>query len=126
VFHDATTQKKGFGRLRVTSLVKRDQDAGGTHDKDWFNSRLLNLPGEKQRYGAIVVLIIGIRVDEFVQARTDRQHRGPLEDRYQKQSDDLCTAGSDRNLLGGRLLGFPVTIHEMPQRLVGTPTRTGV
>jgi hypothetical protein len=95
VFHDATTQKKRSARLRVVSLVKRDQDAGGAHEDDGFNGRLLDLPGEKQRYGTVVVLIIGIMMDELMQARADRQYRRPLEHRDQKQRHNPGTGGGD-------------------------------
>jgi hypothetical protein len=95
VFHDATKQKKASARLRVVSRVKGDQDVGGAHEDDGFNGRLLGLPGEKQRDGTVVVLIIGITMDELVQGRADRQHRGPLEHRCQKQRNNPGTGGGD-------------------------------
>ena len=95
VFHDATTQKKGSARLRAVSRVKGNQDVGGAHEDDGFNGRLVDLAGEKQRCGTVVVLIIGIMMDELVQAGADCQHRGPLEHRYQKQRNNSGTGGGD-------------------------------
>ena len=73
---------------------------------------LLDLSGEKQRHRAVVMLIIGIVMDELVHAGTDREHCSPLEHRSQEQCNDCRARGGIGNLSGHRLSGFPFSNHE--------------
>jgi hypothetical protein len=77
---------------------------------------LLDLSGEKQGDCAVVVLIIGIMMDEFVQAWADDQDRSPLEHGSQKQRDHLRTDGGGI-LSNARLFGFSFSVHETLERL---------
>jgi hypothetical protein len=73
---------------------------------------LLDLTGQKQCYRAVVVLIIGIMMDEFMQIWKDYQNGGPLHHRNQKQRHDLPNSGSAKTLSGAGPLGFSFSIHE--------------
>jgi hypothetical protein len=66
-----------------------------------------------------VMFIVGVMMDEFVQARTDRQYRGPLEHGCQKYGSNGCLRGDSGRLPSKGLLGSPVLVHEAPDlRLV--------
>src|SRR5712691_1363689 len=112
VFQNATTQKKRSARLRVVTLVERHRDCGRFGDDDRVYYRLLDLSGEKQRYRAVVVLIIGVVMDEFMHAWTDREHCSPLKHRSQEQSNNCGARGGIGDLSGYRLSGFPFSNHE--------------
>jgi hypothetical protein len=114
MFQHATTQKKRSARSRVVTLVERHRDHGRIGDDDWVDGRLLDLAGQKQCYRAAVVLIIGIMMDEFMQAWTDYQDRSPLEHRNQKQRDNLRSGACGGILSDARLLGFSFSVHETP------------
>jgi hypothetical protein len=45
---------------------------------------LFYLPSEKQRHCAVMMLVVSVMMDEFVQARTGRENCGPLEHRSQE------------------------------------------
>jgi len=96
--------------LCLVALVETHRDQGRFGDDDWVDGWLLDLTGQKQCYRAVVVLIIGIMMDEFMQAWTDYQDRSPLEHRRQNQRDGEC-AGIPS---GAGLLGFSLSVHEAP------------
>jgi len=73
---------------------------------------LLDLTDQKQCYRAVVVLIIGVMMDEFMQAWTDYQDRSPLEHRNQKQSDNLRRGVRGGILSAARLFCFSLSVHE--------------
>jgi hypothetical protein len=98
-------------------LFERDPEQGGFGENDGFKGRLLDLAGEKQGYRAVVVLIIGVVMDEFVQAWTDDQDRSPLEQRSQKQGDNLPTDGGGGILMSARRFGIWFSVHERLERL---------
>jgi hypothetical protein len=75
---------------------------------------LLDLAGQKECYRAVMVLIICIMMDEFMQAWTDYQDRSPLEHRDQNQGDNLRTGASGGILSDANLLGFSFSVHETP------------
>ena len=106
-------RKKRSARLRVRALLERNLNRHRLCDYDWVYGRLLDLAGQKQCYRAVVVLIIGVMMDEFMQAWTDYQDRSPLEHRNQKQSDNL-RRGVRGEFLGSRLLGFSLSVHWTP------------
>ena len=112
MFQRATTQKKRSARLRVAAPVERHRDHDRFGDHDAADRRLLNLAGQKQGYRAIVVLIIGILMDEFMQTRTDGQNRCPLEQHQQKQRDNLRTDAGGRILVEARRWGFSLSVQE--------------
>ena len=70
-------------------------------ENDGINDRLLDLAGEEQCYRTVVVLIIGVMMDE-------------LEDRSQKQRDNLRPDGGGGTLSSARLFGFWFLVHETP------------
>ena len=112
VFQNATIQEKRSVRLRLAALFEAHLYQGRFGDDDWIYARLLDLTGQKQCYRAVVVLIIGIMMDEFMQAWTDYQDRGPLEHRNQKQGNDLRNGACGEILSDARLLVFWFSIHE--------------
>ena len=114
VFQNATIQEKRSVRLRFTALFEAHLYKGRSGDDDWIYARLLDLTGQKQRYRAVVVLIIGIMMDEFMQAWTNYQDRGPLEHRNQSQGNDLPNNACGEILSDARLLVFWSSIHETP------------
>jgi len=85
VFQHATTQKKRSEGSALISLIEWNRDEGRFCDDNWVDGRLLELAGQEHCYGAVVVLVICIMMDELVQARTDRQYRSPLKHCGQKQ-----------------------------------------
>lgn len=112
VFQNATIQEKRSVRLRLAALFEAHLYEGRLGDDDWIYARLLDLTGQKQCYRAVVVLIIGIMMDEFMQAWTDYQDRSPLEHRNQKQGNDLRNGACGEILSDARLLVFWFSIHE--------------
>ena len=112
MFQRATTQKKRSARSRIATLVERHRNRDRFGNHDWVDRRLLNLAGQKQGYRAIVVLIIGILMDEFMQTWTDDQNRCPLEQRKQKQRDNLRSGAGGRILSEARRLGFSLSVHD--------------
>ena len=112
VFQNATIQEKRSVRLRLAALFEAHLYQGRFGDDDWIYARLLDLTGQKQCYRAVVVLIIGIMMDEFMQAWTDYQDRSPLEHRNQKQGNDLRNGACGEILSDARLLVFWFSIHE--------------
>jgi hypothetical protein len=112
MFQWATTQKKRSARSPFAALVERYRDHDRYGDHDWVDRRLLNLAGQKQGYRAIVVLIIGILVDEFMQTWTDDQNSCPLEQRKQKQRDNLRGSAGSRILSEAWRTGFFLSVHE--------------
>jgi hypothetical protein len=94
VLQKATTQKKRSTRRRVEILAENRFDKGWLPDDDGFNNNLLNLPREKLSDGAVMMLVIGVMMDEFVNARTNGEHGGPLEHRCKKESDNSDAPGS--------------------------------
>jgi hypothetical protein len=106
MFQRATTQKKRSARSRIAALVERHRDHGRFGDHDWVDRRLRNLAGQKQGYRAVVVLIIGILMDEFMQTWTDDEKRSPLEQRKQKQRDNLRSGAGGRILSEGQAVGL--------------------
>ncbi len=117
MLQQATTQKKRSARSWIVTLVERHREQGWLGENDRVKGRLLDLAGEKQGYRAVVVLIIGIMMNEFMQAWTDDQNRSPLEHRSQKQRDNLPTDGGGGILSSARLFGFWFAVHETLQRL---------
>ena len=117
MFQRATTQKKRSARLWIVTLFERYREQGRFGKNDGFKGRLLDLAAEKQGDRAVVVLIIGIMMDEFVQAWADDQDRSPLEHGSQKQRDHLRTDGGGGILSGARLFGFWFAVHERLERL---------
>ncbi|MGA8660208.1 MAG: hypothetical protein WB586_29160 [Chthoniobacterales bacterium] len=103
-------------RLCLVALVERHRDQGRFGDDDSVNGRLLDLAGQKQCYRAVVVLIVGIMMDEFMQGGTDYQDRSPLEHRSQKHRDNLRTDACGGILSAARLFGSSLSVHETPQR----------
>ena len=97
--------------MRVRALLERYLDRHRPRDYDWVYGRLLDLTDQKQCYRAVVVLIIGVMMDEFMQAWTDYQDRSPLEHRNQKQSDNLRRGVRGGILSATRLLGFSLSVH---------------
>ena len=95
MFQNATTQKKRSEGLGFVPPVERRLDDNRARNDDWVDGRLLDLARQKQCYGAVVVLIICIMMDELVQAWTGSQDRSPLEHRRQKQRDGLVSGGSN-------------------------------
>jgi hypothetical protein len=114
MFQDATTQKKRFARWCVITLVQRYRDRGRFGDHDWIDARLLDLAGQKHCYHAVVVLIIGIMMYQFMQTWTDYQSRSPLEHRNQKQRDDPRSGGCAEIPSGVGVFGFSFSVHETP------------
>ena len=112
MFQRATTQKKRSARSRIAALVESHRDHDRLGDHDWVDRRLLSLAGQKEGHRAIVVLIIGILVDEFMQTWTDDQNRCPLEERKQKQRDHLRSGAGGRILSEARQLGFSLSVHD--------------
>ena len=96
VFQNATIQEKRSVRLRFAALFEAHLYQGRFGDDDWIYARLLDLTGQKQCYRAVVVLIIGIMMDEFMQAWTDYKNGSPLDCRNQKQRHDLRGAEAPR------------------------------
>jgi len=89
MLQQATIQKKRSIRSRIATLVERHIDQSRLGENDGVNDRLLDLAGEEQCYRTVMVLIIGIMMDEFMQSWTDDQDRSPLEHRSQKQ-ETIC------------------------------------
>jgi hypothetical protein len=112
VFQQATTQKKRSVRSWIITLVKWHREQSRFAENDEFKGRLLDLAGEKQGDRAVVVLIIGIMMDEFVQAWTDCQNGSPLEHRNQKQRDDLRSCACAEIIPSARLFCFSLSVHE--------------
>ena len=104
-------------------MFERYWEQGRFGKNDGFKGRLLDLAAEKQGDRAVVVLIIGIMMDEFVQAWADDQDRSPLEHGSQKQRDHLRTDEGGGILSGARLFGFWFAVHERLQRLASREER---
>jgi hypothetical protein len=85
MFQQATTQKKRSTGSALASQIERNRDQGRFCDDDWVDGRLLELAGQQHCYGAVVVLVVCIMMDELMQTRTDGQDRGPLKHGGQKQ-----------------------------------------
>jgi hypothetical protein len=96
MLQQATTQKKRSARSRIATLVERHRDQSRLGEIDWINDRLLDSAGQEQCYRTVVVLIIGIVMNEFVEGWTDDQDRNPLEHGSQKQRDNLRSQGGGR------------------------------
>jgi hypothetical protein len=112
MFQRATIQEKRSARSPIAALVERHRDHDRFDNHDGVDRRLLNLAGQKQGYRAIVVLIIGILMNEFMQTWTDDQNRCPLEQREQKQRDNLRSDAGGRIFSEARRLGFSLSVHE--------------
>ena len=112
VFQHATTQKKRSARSRFVTLAQRHRDHGWIGDDNGVDGRLFDLSGQKQCYRAVVVLIIGIMMNEFMQARADCQNGSPLEHRNQKQRDDLRSCACAEIIPSARLFCFSLSVHE--------------
>jgi hypothetical protein len=84
VFQNPTTQKEGAGSQRIADQVERQFYRNRLTENDWINESLLNLPGQKQGDRAIVMLIVGVVMDQFMDAGANREDRGPLEHRCQE------------------------------------------
>jgi hypothetical protein len=123
MFERATTQKKRSARLWIVTLFERDREQGRSGKNDGFKGRLLDLAAEKQGDRAVVVLIIGIMMNEFVQAWADDQDCSPLEHGSQKQRDHLRTDEGGGILSGARLFGFWFAVHERLERLASREER---
>jgi hypothetical protein len=119
MFQQATAQKKRSAGSWIVTSVEWHREQGRFGDNDGFKGRLLDLAGEKQSDCAVVVLIIGIMMDEFVQAWTDDQARSPLEHSCQKQRGNLRADGDGGILSSARLFGFWFSVHERLERLAG-------
>ena len=116
MLQQATIQKKRSIRSRIATLVERHIDQSRLGENDGVNDRLLDLAGEEQCYRTVMVLIIGIMMDEFMQSWTDDQDRSPLEHRSQKQRDNLRPDGGGGILSSARLFGFWFSVHETLER----------
>jgi hypothetical protein len=116
MLQQATTQKKRPVRSRIATLVERHIDQSRLGENDGINARLLDLAGEEQCYRTVMVLIIGIMMDDFMQAWTDDQGRSPLEHRSQKQRDNLRPDGGGGILSSAKLFGFLFSVHERLER----------
>jgi hypothetical protein len=112
MFEQATTQKKRSAQSRFVTLVERHRDHGPFGDHDWVDGRLLDLTGQKESYRTVMVLIIGIMMDEFMQVWTDYQNRSPLEHHNQKQRDNLRSGASRKILSDANLSGCSFSVHE--------------
>lgn len=112
VFQNATTQKERAGGRRLAGPAERQFDPSRLRDDDWISESLLDLSGKKQSHCAVVMLIIGVVMDELVHAGTDREHGSPLEHRSQEQGNNCCARRGIGNLSGHRLSGFPFSNHE--------------
>ena len=93
MFQQATTQEESSTQSRGETLVQRLRDQSRLDDDDRVDSRMLDLASQKQCYRAVVVLIISIMMNEFMQVWTDDQDHSPLEHHSQKQRDNLDGAG---------------------------------
>jgi hypothetical protein len=112
MLQQATTQKNRSVRSRIAILVERQIDQSRLDENDKINDRLLDLAGVEQCYRTVMVLIIGIMMDEFRQAWTDDQDRSPLEHRSQKQRDNLRPDGGGGILSSARLFSCWFLVHE--------------
>ena len=84
VFQNATAQEERAGDQRVADQLERQFYRNRLTENDWINESLLDLPGQKQGDCAIVMLIVGIMMDQFMDAGANREDRGPLEHRRQE------------------------------------------
>jgi hypothetical protein len=115
MLQQATPQKKRSVRSRIATLVEKHIDQSRLGENDGINDRLLDLAGEEQCYRTVMVLIIGVMMDEFMQAWTDDQDRSPLEHRSQKQRDKLRPDGGG-GILSSAMFSFWFPVHERLER----------
>jgi hypothetical protein len=112
MFEQATIQKKRSAGSRIVTLFARDREERRFGEYDRVKRWLLDLAAEKQCDRAVVVFIIGVVMNEFVQAWTDDQDGSPLDHRGQKQRDNLRTDRGGGTLSNAGLFGFWLLIHE--------------
>jgi hypothetical protein len=112
MFQDATTQKKRSAQSRFVTLVERHRNHEPFGDHDWVDGRVLDLTGQKESYRTVVVLIVGIMMDEFMQVWTNYQNRSPLDHGNQKQRGNLRSGESRKILSNADLFGSSFSVHE--------------
>jgi hypothetical protein len=110
VLQEAATQKKGSTQRCVRVPDENRFEKIRRVDDGWFNQNLLNLSGKKLSDGAVMVFVIGIMMDEFVNARANGEHCSPLQHYCDEESDDRVSGRA--GMFPDHRLPFPFLIHE--------------
>ena len=79
MFQNATAQKKGCNRVDIEGHNKAPQSRCRNIGYNRYDWRVFNAAGKNGGNSAIMMLVVRVMMDEFMELRADRQDHCPVQ-----------------------------------------------